>query len=265
MTLHIFVGYDQREHAAWMVCKDTLLNPVLGPACAAGEIEVHPVSHRELRDRGYFDRPWTIDTRGQFQDLRDGRPFSTEFSHTRFLVPKLARDMGITDGPVVFVDCDFLFIAPITKMIESIDPTKVVSVVKRDYAAMEEGQKMDGMLQQSYFRKLWSSLMVFNMGHQDIDCFLEATDYDPNWMAGHELHGFVDLKDEEIGSIDPSWNHIPLVDEEPTPARAIHWSLGGPWMRGYEHVPYASVWRQRYKDMVRALWEQDNLAPLYQV
>jgi hypothetical protein len=41
---------------------------------------------------------------------------------------------------------------------------------------------MDGMAQQRYFRKLWSSLMVFNMGHPDIDLF--DTPHAANFVSG---------------------------------------------------------------------------------
>jgi hypothetical protein len=262
MTHHVFVGYDIREHAAWLVCKDTIENPfdigfVTGSML---DVKVHPLSHRDLRRRKLFDRPWRIDAAGQTWDERDGRPFSTEFAHSRFLVPKLAQDMGITTGLVMFVDCDFMFLRPVTEMLKEIDTTKVVSVIKHDVAQVAEGTKMDGMSQKRYFRKLWSSLMVFNMDHDDISLFTHS--HGPNHSSGSSLHGLTPLADEEIGEIDRAWNHIPGQCPEVQSAKAVHWSLGGPWMPGYEEVAYAEPWRQRYRDvMVSAL--SQNLAATF--
>jgi hypothetical protein len=33
-------------------------------------------------------------------------------------------------------------------------------------------------------------------------------------------------------------------------ARAVHWSFGGPWMEDFRDAPFASQWRQRYRDVV---------------
>jgi hypothetical protein len=246
MTIHVFVGYDVREHAAWLVCRDTILNPVCGEPLTG--VEVHPVSHRDLRRRGLFSRPWRIDESGQTWDVRDGRPFSTEFSHSRFLVPHMARQLGVRSGPVVFVDCDFMFLSPITQMLDGINRSKLVSVVKHDFASVKEGLKMDGMAQQRYFRKLWSSLMVFNMGHEEIEAFHPAQ---ADHGAGATLHGFLHLDDHEIGEIEPSWNFIPDHSYDTGAVDAIHWSFGGPWMNEFARAPYASVWRERYREVLQ--------------
>ena len=263
MTLHVFVGYDQREHAAYLVCRDSILNPKFGRKPEPGEIEVHPLSHRILREQGYFDRPWKVDAAGQTWDERDGRPFSTEFSHSRFLVPEISRDKGITGGPVVFVDCDFLFLTSILDMLDGIDSTKAISVVQHDINAVAAGVKMDGMVQQRYFRKLWSSLMVFNMGHPANRGALSR--YTVNTAAGAWLHALSVYKDDEIGEIPLGWNFIPGLSADTEIVHAVHWSLGGPWMSGFESAAYASIWRGAYCKLVGQAWQSGNLAQLYRV
>jgi hypothetical protein len=251
MTLHVFVGYDLREHPAWLVCRDTLLNPIENGGFHLGgklDVEVHPLAHKQLRRAGHFDRPWRIDEAGQTWDERDGRPFSTEFAHSRFLTPFLAKQMGVTRGPVVFVDCDFMFLRPITEMLHGINPDKVVSVVKHDFERVAEGVKMDGMAQQRYFRKLWSSLMVFNMGHPDIDLF--NTPHASNFSTGSTLHGLRALEDHEIGEVTEAWNYVPGHSSSGVRPSAVHWSLGGPWMDDFRDAPFANLWRQRYRDVV---------------
>lgn len=250
MTIHVFVGYDSREHAAWLVCRDSILEPLLGTR--GEDVRVHPVSHRDLRRRGLFDRPWGLNDQGQTYDLRDGLTFSTEFSHSRFLVPLLAREMGVTSGPVVFVDCDFMFLSPIHEMLAGLNRNKVVSVVKHGHTRDMAPLKMDGQVQAPYFRKLWSSLMVYNMGHPDIDLF--ETLHRPNHDSGKTLHGFLELDDHEIGEIPDSWNYIPGFSHPLTPMPdAVHWSLGGPWMDGYERTEFAASWRRRYRELATEL------------
>lgn len=253
MTLHVFVGYDMREHAAWMVCRDTLLNPLEGQHDLPLDIQVHPLAHRPLRREGTFDRPWRIDEKGQSWDERDGRPFSTEFSHSRFLVPHLAQEMGLT-GQVVFVDCDFMFRGSIVDMVSGLDPTKVLSVVKHDFESIQAGTKMDGMVQNRYFRKLWSSLMVFNLDHEDI--FLFDQHFANTW-DGSSLHGFTALDDRDIGDIPSEWNHIPGHSPTSEDPKAVHWSFGGPWMRGFHTTPWAPVWRSRYVEVMQDALTED--------
>jgi len=253
MTLHVFVGYDTREHAAWLVCRDSLL-------AHGGDIAVHPLSHRDLRRRGYFDRPWRIEETGRMVDERDGLPFSTEFSHTRFLVPHLARELGVEEGPVMFVDCDFLFLQPLTDLIDTLDLSKVVSVVKHQPVIAEDAVKMDGQEQHRYRRKLWSSLMIFNMGHPGIGKFADPSL--ANSLSGRALHGFLDLPFSEIGEIDVTWNWIPGLSPHRAQPSAVHWSLGGPWMPGFENEPYAHEWRRRYRDVVTTALDK-NLADTF--
>lgn len=240
----IYVGYDQRQHAAWLVCEKSIQNKVWEDS---PEYDVRPLSHRELRREGHFDRPWRIDEQGQYWDERDGRPFSTEFSHSRFLTPRLALQAGYRDL-VMFVDSDFMFFVPPVHLFNAIDRSKVVSCVKFNTPVVD-GKKMDGMEQQNYDRKLWSSLMVFNLGHKDIYKF---TGVDVNHEPGRVMHNFFGLMDDEIGEIDPRWNHIPGLSEPRRDPLAVHWSLGGPWMPGYEKSPFSQRWYDSYNGIVRS-------------
>ncbi len=263
MTLTVFVGYDVREHPAWLVCRETLIHPAASPEYQENglDINVVPLSHKELRRQGLFDREWTIDKNGQPWDNVDGRPFSTDFSHSRFLVPHIAKQMGIK-GPVVFVDCDFMFLEPITQMLDGLDRSKVISVVKHDTSTLVEGTKMDGVKQTTYSRKLWSSLMVFNMSHPDIDRFSKDV---ANIAAGSELHGLLGLPDSEIGEISSQWNYIPTMTELASSyinANAVHWSMGGPWMKGYEKAMFAPLWRDRFKHVTNKFLAGD-MSELY--
>ena len=67
-----FVGYDAREKDAYDVCVFSAQRKSTIP------LHIQPLKHRDLRQRGLFDRPWLIEGEtGIMVDQRDGRPFST--------------------------------------------------------------------------------------------------------------------------------------------------------------------------------------------
>lgn len=117
MTYHIFIGYDEREHEPFLVAKHSLEKRATVP------VKVHKLHHRELRSAGLFTREWEIKANGQYVDKVDGKPFSTQFSHSRFLLPTLWKNLpDPTKSPLVmFVDCDFAWMEDIGEMFSEIE------------------------------------------------------------------------------------------------------------------------------------------------
>lgn len=254
--LPVYIGYDTREHAAYLTCRETVLRPDSEwydpPAPKAIPI---PLVTRDLRRQGLFTRPWQIDETGQAWDVRDGRPFSTEFSHSRFLVPHIAaagRPRG-KRGWAMFVDCDFFFRTPVWEIMQHADNTKAIMVVKHPWYDIASGVKMDGQVQAPYRRKLWSSLILWNLDHPANSRMIDDANL-ANVMEGSWLHSFGWLAEDEIGELPSSWNWIPGLTAplggaaEPD---AVHWSYGGPWLQGYENVPFADNWRECYEEIVQ--------------
>lgn len=232
--LHIFIGYDAREDIAYKVAAHSAKRHCSVPCV------ITPLKLDSLRAAGMYWRKHRIEN-NQMVDEVDERPFSTDFSFSRFLVPHIASRNGITD-PVVFADCDFLFLDDIQKMIDFVDPECAVSVVKHKFKPVE-AIKMDGMQQSQYHRKLWSSLMVFNPSHPDL------RNLDPeavNTQKGSWLHGF-DWTDS-IGEIDETWNwlphHSPTTRYSYEDVKAVHFTEGGPWFPNYKTIPYAPLWER---------------------
>jgi hypothetical protein len=231
--MDIFVGYDAREHACFQVLEYNL---------SQWGHTVHPIKHRELRDQGKFNREWFTEADGQWIDRRDMKPFSTEFSHTRFAAIPLAREMGIREW-CMFVDVDFLFLDDPADMFRDVaESHHALACVQHNWAE-PEGKKMDGMLQLLYDRKLWSSLFLFDPRHPLHDWM---TYHRVNWATGAEMHAFSWIEDRFIAKLPSRWNHIPNFSDPDEEASAIHWSYGGPWMPGFEEAPYADIWRQAY-------------------
>lgn len=232
---NIYIGYDQREKEAYEVCKHSIIKRASIPCC------IKPLNHKELRKEGLFTREWKIKSDGTFEDIRDGRPFSTEFAFTRFLIPFIQKD-----GWALFCDSDMLFTADISDLLRLADDKFAVMVVKHQYKP-EERVKMDGCKQETYSRKNWSSFILWNLDHPANN---RLTLDDVNYKPGNWLHNFKWLKDEEIGALPEEWNwlegHSMKNIEVPS---NIHYTRGGPWFSDYKKVEYAKDWLAEFGEM----------------
>lgn len=213
--MKVFVGYDSREHDAYEVCKFSLER--------RGEVNVYPLIQSKLRDSGLYTRPADVGA-------------ATEFSLTRFLTPHLADEQF-----VVFVDCDFLFLEDINRVMDEIDPSKAVSVVQHDYKPTES-TKMDGCVQSIYPRKNWSSFMVFNTYHPDCK---NLTPRVVNSATPAYLHRFGWT--DSIGSLPIDWNYLEGWYPSDYKPKAIHYTRGGPWFENMKNCDFADLWIQEYR------------------
>lgn len=216
------------------------------------EINIQFLKHRELRKRGVFSRPWLIrpDT-GDYEDLIDGRPFTTEFSHTRFLVPVLQDYYGWA----LFMDADMIFTSDIKELFKLCDNKYAIMCVKHNHVPFEGTPKMDGRLQNSYHRKNWSSLVLWNCAHPSNK---KLTKEKVNFMRGSDLHAFSWLNDYEIGSLPSTYNYISgvspkmqMIGEKPEVPCNIHYTEGGPWFAECKDVPFGNLWIEEYEDWCR--------------
>jgi hypothetical protein len=226
--LKVFIGYDRREEEAYRVCKWSLLRHSTIP------LSITALILPNLRRAGLYGRGARP---GEWVDDQDGRPFSTDFSFSRFLVPALT----LYQGPAVFVDCDFLFTRDIAEMVQKVDRTRPVSVVQRP-VKQEAGIKMDGRVQEIYPFKNWSSLIWWECSHPENSSLLPAhvTSFSGGW-----LHAFSWLRDpERIGALPREWNWLEGTDDwdDLLPPAGIHFTRGGPWIPGWENVRFADLW-----------------------
>lgn len=225
MTVNLFIGFDEREQLAYDVCAYSIKR-------RCENAKIHPVKHRELRSQGLFDRPWRIDERGQYWDDRDGKPFSTQFSHTRFLVPEMAKAMGIK-GWAIFCDCDFMWLVNPAGMMQHCDQSKAVMVCQHEHKPSNTA-KMDGMQQTLYPRKNWSSMILWNLDHpSNAKCDRVLV----NEADGGRLHNFSWLHESEIGSLPLGWNFLLGHTSVEHDWKAIHYTDGGPWIDGWTFDP----------------------------
>lgn len=245
MKLKIFIGYDVAEKPAY----DTLKYSIEKNTNA--DITIIPLYHKELRRQGWFQRPWLTGAMdGNRTDLIDQRPFSTEFSHTRFLVPALCNFTGWA----LFMDCDMLVRCDIKELFDQADDRHAVMCVKHRQE-VKKSEKMDGSPQTSYYRKNWSSLVMWNCGHAANRILTKDA---VNVSTGGWLHGFSWLDDHQIGHLDDTYNWIEGTSKTHVFPRIIHYTAGGPWHTNYKDVMYADEWWKYYT----SLGEQDVMNPV---
>lgn len=234
MTLEVYIGWDSREKIAYDVCKKSIEHGT------HNKISITPLVHKELRKQGWFTRPWLINANnGNFTDLVDGRPFSTEFSHTRFLVPALMHYKGWA----LFMDCDMVFDCDIKELFAMCDDKYAVMCVKHNHKP-EKSTKMDGCQQSQYYRKNWSSFMLINCGHE-LNKVLT-----PEYVTsrtGAELHSFSHLPDMYIGDLPKDYNWIQGVSPANIKPKVIHYTEGGPWFESHRDVDHADIWWKYYQ------------------
>ena len=230
----IYIGYDDREKVAYQVLKYSIERHTKTP------VEIIPLKHRELREQGLFKRPWlTEGETGIRIDLIDGKPFSTEFSHTRFLVPALQDYKGWA----LFIDADMLFLSDIKDLFSMVDDKYAVMVVKHMHEP-KNAVKMDKQQQVQYGRKNWSSFIMFNCSHPANKVLTPAY---INFAKGRDMHQFSWLADYQIGHLGYEYNWIEGFSPNVTRPKVVHYTEGGPWFEGYQNVAFGEEWIADYE------------------
>lgn len=222
----IFLGWDPREQDAYRV------------ACASIDrttprARVQPISIQHLP--GLYTRPTEHRSNGLLWDVISEAPMSTIHAVARFFVPII---VGNPTGWALFSDGDILVRRDLTELFALADERYAVMVVQHDYTPTST-TKMDGQVQTAYARKLWSSVILWNLGHfahMELGPLL-------NTVPGRDLHRFCWLKDEEIGALPSEWNHLVGISPPRPDAGLVHFTLGLPSMAGYADCEYAEEWR----------------------
>lgn len=239
--MKIFIGYDDREPVAYHVLAHSIKRHT------KEKVDIYPLKHRELREKGLFMRPWRIDAyKGIYYDAIDDRPFSTQFSHTRFVVPALTA----YDGWALFMDCDMLFTDDIAKLWQMREDKYAVMCVKHNHRSKTD-IKMDNMPQLNYKRKNWSSFMLMNCSHEKNKALTPEL---VSTKPGNWLHGLEWLDGEDIGHLPYNYNWIdgvsPVNKKKPS---VVHYTEGGPWFENCKNVKYADLWDAEYQR-----WQRDS-------
>lgn len=205
------IGFDPNETIAYHVLCQSIMEHASGP------VSFTPINKRNIPEF----------TRGK----EDG---ATEFSFSRFLTPWLCD----FEGRAIFMDCDMILRDDIYKILEGVDTSHDVFVVKHDYEPCCE-DKFLGAKQYKYPKKNWSSVMVFN-------CFMPAcqklTPEYVNKASGAELHQFKWTSEDRIGELSVDWNHLVGEYDENPNAKLVHYTLGTPCFDDWREQEYSNEW-----------------------
>lgn len=215
----IYIGHDEREQLAFDVCDFSIKQ--------RSNLETVCLRSKDIET---YDRYL-------------GEPQSTDFTFSRFWVPYLSNYKGYS----IFVDCDFLFLDDVEKLIDIAkqDPSKAVWVCKHPKYIPNTVIKMDNISQNNYEKKNWASLIVFNNSHSD--CKALTPKYLNTHPKGIDFHQF--KWTENIGSLPLDWNCLDGYYYLENP-RAVHYTDGGPWFEKYKHTEYSHLWDKEYKKML---------------
>lgn len=222
--MRCFIGWDSRETLAYQVAADSFARQV------TKQIPITPIKAHNVKPMLWR----TVENRkGQMWDVVSDAPMSTEFAISRFLVPHLAR------GWALFVDCDVVFLSDPVEIFALADDRYALMCVQHPDYAPTESVKMDGQAQTSYARKNWSSVMLWNCDHPaNASLTIDLINSTP----GRDLHRFCWLHDDEIGELPAAWNWLVGVQPKPEVPRLAHFTLGGPWIPGWQPKEHDEIW-----------------------
>jgi hypothetical protein len=220
MSLRIFIGHDSRYKDASKVCEKSIKDYF-------PEANITWLDKSKLKEAGIYGRK---EVEGE----------STEFSFTRFYVPLLCNYEGLA----IFCDNDFLWKCDINQAKRFIK-NKPLAVVKHDDYEVEQN-KMDGIINKSYPKKNWSSLMVFNNPWFKNKLTKEYLDN----ATPAQLHEFHFINEDNIASIPKQYNCLVNVKGyDMDNAKVLHYTNGGPWFEKYKDASYSQLWWKVYNSL----------------
>lgn len=222
--MRVYIGWDPRDELAFRACVVSLRRYSSIP------LDIYPLKDYDLRHLGIYHRPYHVEHNGQMIDSKELRPFSTQFSYTRFAVPFLEKGME----PVLFCDADMLWRRDIADLLALADDSKAIMCVQHDHRPPET-RKMDGIVQAHYLRKNWSSLMLIR---PELCTINKLT---LNTASRLYLHGLLWQKEETIGNLPQCWNWLEGWSDGGIEPAVVHYTRGTPDMLG-DQLPFAKEW-----------------------
>lgn len=214
----IFIGYDSKTPEPYYVCRQSLINQGVDPAI------IFPLMLEMFQCAGWYWRD-------------PNAKASTEFTYTRFLVPFLSGFYGQS----IFCDNDFLWRKNPEILFDFMeaDPSHAVRVVQHNIKKDQiDSIKMNGKPQSWYPMKNWSSMMVFNNGHEDCKMLT------PSMVSERDIDMLHQFKWTNYApSLPKAFNYLVGYGYTDSDPYAVHFTDGGPWLGDdFAKVEYAQEW-----------------------
>jgi len=221
--IRIAVGYDAREAVAYHVLSQSII-----------ERTSRPVSIIPLAD-------------GMFEEV--GTDGTNAFTLSRFLVPYLCDFTGWA----IYADSDMLLRADLADLWDERDRftfDKGVAVVQHDYKTRHHRKYIGTEMEApnlDYEKKNWSSLILWNCSHY---ANRALTPEFVKEKGGKYLHRFEWLKDEQVGKLSPTWNHL-IGEYQFARSNNYHYTLGLSGIRHYADDLGSLPWHQTLLNALR--------------
>lgn len=209
----VFIGYDPREAIAYHVCANSIIRKATVP------VGLNPLALNLMS--------------GYKEQHNDG---SNHFIYSRFLVPHLMNYQGWA----LFIDGDMILRDDINELWNLRDETKAVMVVKHDYKTRMPVKYL-GAKNEDYPRKNWSSVILWNCGHQ---LNRQITPEFVQNATGAQLHRFTWIPDDQVGELPIEWNWLPDEFGENKNAKLLHYTLGTPCFNDFATSPMSDEWHR---------------------
>lgn len=209
----VFIGYDPREAIAYHVCANSIIRKATVP------VGLNPLALNLMS--------------GYKEQHNDG---SNHFIYSRFLVPHLMNYQGWA----LFIDGDMILRDDINELWNLRDETKAVMVVKHDYKTRMPVKYL-GAKNEDYPRKNWSSVILWNCGHQ---LNRQITPEFVQNATGAQLHRFTWIPDDQVGELPVEWNWLPDEFGENKNAKLLHYTLGTPCFNDFATSPMSDEWHR---------------------
>jgi len=214
--LNIYIGYDSTMDDLDKICEHSILESVKR-GLSQGDMKPYTGFTPEIK---LLDISKLPDYNREYANQ------STEFTYSRFLIPYLENYEGFS----IFLDNDFIFKKNLLPLFFYLNPDDAVACIKYPHYE-HDTTKFDGEVNIDYPCKLWSSLMVFNNGHEDCK---KLTPEVVNSWTGKQLHQFEWT--DKISPIPQKYIFVEGYDnpEEKWDYSGIHYTRGGPWIKGMD-------------------------------
>ena len=226
--VNIYLGYDSSHSEVYDVAEASIHHSI--EKCKSGG-----VSHEFFNDYKIEVKKLDINAISEYT-----RPYanqSTEFTYSRFLIPYLENYEGFS----FFIDDDYIWQWSPTSLFYFLDPEHAIACVQYQFDHHDE-TKMDGEKNVSYPKKLWSSMMIFNNGHEDCK---KLTPEVVNTASGQYLHQFEWT--DQISEIPGHKIATEGYDSELLKTHhAVHYTRGGPWIKDmdYSNINMLELYKQ---------------------
>lgn len=235
MRYKIHMGYDLREKLAYQVAEFSIMRRT-----KKSEVSISSINRYTCKN--ILDRPTRMDG-NQLWDEISNAPMSTEFAIARFAAFFLQKD-----GWSLFMDSDMVCLDDIRNLFALANEDYAVMCVKHNHIPKDDEKFHDaGMIQTTYPRKNWSSVLLINHNHEANKRF---TKHDLNTRRGLELHGFYWLSDNEIGELPIEWNFLVDVNEgNLEEQKMLHYTNGSPaWEENWIPKPSDHLWNKEFEE-----------------